>query len=49
MLDDTGARLSEFVDADLTIGLTVSVKDLGGASGSAAARWLCENSNGRER
>jgi len=49
MLDDTGARLSEFVDADLTIGLTVSVKDLGGASGSAAARWLGVDSHGTPR
>ena len=46
LLDDTAARLSAFVDADMTIPLRVNVTDLGGAAAAAGSSWLGVESNG---
>jgi hypothetical protein len=38
-LDDTAARLSEFIDADVTVRIAVTVADLGYPVASAGALW----------
>ena len=38
-LDDTAARLSEFIDADVTVRIAVTVADLGYAVASAGSLW----------
>lgn len=46
MLDDVAARFNEFIDANVTIPVTVSVRDLGSAVGAAGANWLGLDASG---
>lgn len=46
MLDDTAARISEFIDINATVPVNVSVADLGHAVATAGARWLGTDSDG---
>ncbi len=46
MLDDTAARISEFIDTNTTIPVSVNIADLGNAVARAGARWLGTNSDG---
>lgn len=46
MLDDTAARFSEFIDANVTIPVSVTVKDMGTAVGAAGANFLGVDASG---